>query len=326
MTLPLKEIERVEITTLQDNYVDVLAADGNEVVHRPLLVNPKDRDDWVLSASPLAEHGFSAFIRVADNTGTECMLFDFGGSPDGAARNAGLLGVKLKEVSSLALSHGHMDHFRGMKALVEKIGKDSLCLTVHPAAFRPDRYMKTPMGKKIFFPALRREEILSIGLQLRETARPHPLLDGRALFLGEIPRRHPFEQGMKNAFFEENGKEKPDPIEDDTALVFNVRGKGLVVLSGCAHSGILNTVDHAREVTGVDRVFAVMGGFHLTGPAFSAAVAPTIQGLKAMAPDYVVPAHCTGREATLAIEQEMPDKFLLNMSGTRMVFSEKLPL
>lgn len=321
MTLPLKEIERVEITTLQDNYVDVLAADGNEVVRRPLLVNPKTGDDWVLSASPLAEHGFSAFIRVAGDAGDRCMLFDFGGSPDGAARNAGLLGVELKEVSALALSHGHMDHFRGMKALVEKTGKEGLSLTVHPAAFRPNRYVKTPVGKKIFFPAFHREEILSIGLQLRETSRPRPLLEGRALFLGEIPRHCPFEQGMKNAFFEEDGEERPDPIEDDTALVFNVRGRGLVILSGCAHSGILNTVAHAREVTGVDRVFAVMGGFHLTGPAFSAAVAPTVQGLKAADPEYVAPAHCTGREATLAIEQEMPDKFLLNMSGTRMVFS-----
>ena len=101
----------------------------------------------------------------------------------------------------------------------------------------------------------------------------------------------------------------------------NVKGKGLIVLSGCAHSGIINTVRYARELTGIDKVFAVMGGFHLSGPKFADIIEPTTNALKEMNPRYVVPTHCSGRNAMMYIEKEMGDKFLLNMVGTKMIFS-----
>jgi 7,8-dihydropterin-6-yl-methyl-4-(beta-D-ribofuranosyl)aminobenzene 5'-phosphate synthase len=93
------------------------------------------------------------------------------------------------------------------------------------------------------------------------------------------------------------------------------------VLSGCAHSGIVNTVAYAREVTGVAEIFAIMGGFHLTGPDAAEAIEPTVAALRAFAPRYIAPTHCTGRKAIARIEQAMPEQFLLNMSGTRMVFA-----
>ena len=93
-----------------------------------------------------------------------------------------------------------------------------------------------------------------------------------------------------------------------------------MVLSGCAHSGIINTVKYAREITGIDKLYVVMGGFHLTGTDFEPIIEPTAQALRALDPEYVIPAHCTGRKATMHLEKEMPDQFLLNMSGTRMVF------
>jgi 7,8-dihydropterin-6-yl-methyl-4-(beta-D-ribofuranosyl)aminobenzene 5'-phosphate synthase len=93
------------------------------------------------------------------------------------------------------------------------------------------------------------------------------------------------------------------------------------VLSGCAHSGIVNTVAYAREVTGVDPVYAVMGGFHLTGADFEPIIGRTTEALIALNPRYIVPTHCTGRKASMHIEREMPEKFLLNMSGTKMVFA-----
>ncbi len=95
----------------------------------------------------------------------------------------------------------------------------------------------------------------------------------------------------------------------------------MVVLSGCAHSGIINTVKYTKEVTGVDDVFVVMGGFHLTGADFEPIIEPTTDALKALNPRYIVPTHCTGRKAIMHLEKEMPDNFLLNMSGTKMVFA-----
>ncbi len=118
-----------------------------------------------------------------------------------------------------------------------------------------------------------------------------------------------------------DGSSKWDPIEEDSAVVIHLKGKGLVILSGCAHSGIINTVKYAQEITGIDKIYVVMGGFHLTGADFEPIIEPTTEALKALNPDYVIPTHCTGRKAVMNIEKEMPDKFLLNMSGTRMVFT-----
>ena len=122
-------------------------------------------------------------------------------------------------------------------------------------------------------------------------------------------------------YYEENGNSKWDPIEEDSAIVAHVREKGLVILSGCAHAGIVNTVSYAQEVTGIGQIYVVMGGFHLSGSDFEPIIVPTTEALKSMDPEFIVPAHCTGRKASMHIEKEMPDKFLLNMSGTKMVFS-----
>ena len=104
-------------------------------------------------------------------------------------------------------------------------------------------------------------------------------------------------------------------------MVFNIRGRGLVVVSGCAHSGIVNTVAYARQVTGIDKVMAIMGGFHLGGMDLDTVVKPTVDALKAFDPTYIIPTHCTGRQAIQLIEKEMADAFILNMSGTRLTFS-----
>jgi 7,8-dihydropterin-6-yl-methyl-4-(beta-D-ribofuranosyl)aminobenzene 5'-phosphate synthase len=162
--------------------------------------------------------------------------------------------------------------------------------------------------------------IQSAGLKLVETKDPYPLLDSSFLFLGEIPRVNDFEMGMPNAYYQDDEEEKRDAIEDDTAVVVHLKGKGLVVLSGCAHSGIVNTTKYAREVTGIDKIHAVMGGFHLTGNHFEPFIDITTESLKELNPDYVIPTHCTGRKAINTMEKEMPSKFLLSMAGTKMTF------
>ncbi len=126
---------------------------------------------------------------------------------------------------------------------------------------------------------------------------------------------------MPNAYYEEDGKVKEDRIEDDSAIVMNVKNKGLVILSGCAHSGMINIIKYAQKVTGINSIFAVMGGFHLTGPDYVDIIKPTTDALKEINPTYVVPAHCTGRNAAMFIEKSMRDHFLLSMSGTRLILA-----
>jgi len=315
MSIDLKEVDQVEVLTLQDNYIDIAAFDSTEIVQRAMPVK-----DMEIKNSVLAEHGFSALLTIGKGDPRRSMVFDFGFSEHGAAFNADALGAELSNVETMVLSHGHMDHFGGLVPLAKRVGKRDIELVLHPAAFRTPRYVKITEDLKLHLPPLTIERLEEAGVSSVETKECKALLDGALLYLGEIPRKTEFEKGFPRMFYDDDGEEKWDPIEDDTAIVANVKGKGLVILSGCAHAGIINTVRYAQEVTGVDSIYVVMGGFHLTGADFEPIIEPTVEALKNLDPKYVVPTHCTGRKAIMHIEKEMPENFLLNMSGTRMVF------
>ena len=130
MTITLKEADKLEILTLQDNYIDVAAMDSTDMVHRALPLK-----DGEIKNSILAEHGFSALVSVSAGSESRSILFDFGFSEKGAAVNADSLAADLSKVEALVLSHGHMDHFGGLLTLVEKVGKKNIELVLHPTAF-----------------------------------------------------------------------------------------------------------------------------------------------------------------------------------------------
>jgi len=314
--MKINEVDRVEIITLQDNYINLTDVNTN-----PIIMRASSLDGLEMKKSILAEHGFSAVIRAISADKTREMVFDFGFSEHGAAYNARMLGLDLKGIEAMALSHGHADHTGAFMAIVEMIDRPGTEFVVHPGVFSSPRYVRN--GEEITkrFPGFSKDMVIASGVKLIEAIDPYQLLDGDVLFLGEIPRRTDFEPGMPMAYMEVDGVEQVDTIRDDTAVVLNLKGKGLIILSGCAHSGIINTVQYAQEVTGVEKVHAVMGGFHLSNPLFEPIVKRTTQEFKKIAPDYVVPTHCTGRKATMHIEQEMPDQFVLNMSGTQLMFN-----
>lgn len=140
------------------------------------------------------------------------------------------------------------------------------------------------------------------------------------LITGQIHRTTEFETGFPIHWARRGKKWEPDPlIHDDQALVVNLKSKGLVVLTGCGHAGAINTVRQARTLTGVERVHAIIGGFHLSGPLFEPIVAPTVAALRELSPELIVPAHCTGWRATHAIAHEFPDAFVQNSVGTTFV-------
>jgi 7,8-dihydropterin-6-yl-methyl-4-(beta-D-ribofuranosyl)aminobenzene 5'-phosphate synthase len=314
--IPLTPVDQVEILTLQDNYIEMTAMDGNAIITRAAPLKAGE-----IRASVLAEHGFSALVKTMATGLTHTLLFDFGFSENGAAQNAATLGADMTDVEAATLSHGHSDHTGGMAKLAAMIGKRNIPLVIHPAAFKSPRYLKLGEELKINFPKLTREMVLSAGLSVIETETPYPLLDNTVFFLGEIPRSTDFEKGFPIAHCQKDGKEVWDAIEDDTSIVMNLKDKGLVILSGCAHAGIVNTVRFALDVTGIDKIHAIMGGFHLSGPFFESIIDRTTQELQNLHPTYVIPTHCTGRKAIMAIEKLMPDQFILNMSGTKLTFA-----
>jgi 7,8-dihydropterin-6-yl-methyl-4-(beta-D-ribofuranosyl)aminobenzene 5'-phosphate synthase len=316
MTNTIIPVDRIEVHTLQDNYIDLTSGDSTDMVKRATPVKEMEIKNSILS-----EHGFSALVSVVGEGSNAGVLFDFGFSEHGAAYNVDALDLDLTDVQCMVLSHGHTDHTGGLEQLSQRIGREGTELIAHPAVFRHPRYIKPNEDLKLAFPAFTMDRLEGAGIRPILSAEPYLFLDGRALFLGEIPRDNDFERGMPNAFFEENGEELKDNIEDDSSIVFHLKDKGLVVISGCAHSGIINTVHYAQTVTGVEKIHAVMGGFHLGGLDADLLIGLTLEALMEIAPDYVIPTHCTGRTAIQRIEEAMPDNFLLNMSGTKIIFA-----
>ena len=220
--------------------------------------------------------------------------------------NLDFLGLDLKEIEAIVLSHGHMDHTGSLHAILEGLNKP-MPLVVHPEAFLSPRYLGIGDGKKLRFPCtLKRDELASLGVEILESTAPVSLCSDGLLVTGQVERTTPFEKGMPNAFLFRDGKEESDPIRDDQSLVVHLKGKGLVVISGCAHAGIVNTVKYAKKITGIERIYGVIGGFHLSGPTFEPIIEATIEAFKKMDLKMIVPMHCTGWKANRTIPENLP--------------------
>ena len=195
VTFKMNELEKVEILTLEDNYINLTLGDNSNIVRRA-----SPYKDMQFCNSILAEHGFSALIKATTQEKTNTMIFDFGFSTDVAARNSELLNADLTEIEAAALSHGHLDHFGGLVEIANKIGKSNLEFVVHPAAFRSTRYMLIGSDRRIKMPSPSRETVEAAGFRIVETREPYPLFNGDILFLGEIPRKTSFERGIPNSY------------------------------------------------------------------------------------------------------------------------------
>ncbi|KPV64412.1 MAG: 7, 8-dihydropterin-6-methyl-4-(beta-D-ribofuranosyl)- aminobenzene-5'-phosphate synthase [Candidatus Bathyarchaeota archaeon BA2] len=309
----LQKVDRVEITILVDNVTDMLIQGSPHATRAPFFKGTE-------MLPPLrAEHGFSALIDVYLKNISHRMLFDTGACGDVVLFNVDRLGVDLSNVELIVLSHGHFDHSGGLMSILKRIGKPQMPVVLHPDAFLK-RWVVLPTGQKIRFRSLEEDRVLEAGAKVVKIAEPYPLLGNLVLATGEIPRRTQFEQGFPAHYAEIDGKPQPDPlIRDDQALVMNVKGKGLVIISGCAHAGIINTVLYAREVTRVNEVYALMGGFHLSFPN-EFIIDPTVEELKKIRPTFIVPCHDTGWKATNVILNAMPENFIPSAVGTTFIF------
>lgn len=310
----LEEVDSVEITILMDNYVDLLMT-SSEIARQPRV------GDTVGEAQSrlIAEHGFCALVTVIADGRRESILFDAGLSPDGVLHNIDILETPLADVRAIVLSHGHADHTGALLGLLRRLGKRGLPLIAHPDAFL-QRKVVIPDGREVKLPPPDRGALLQEGVQLVEGKEPSLLLDKRALVTGQVARTTDFEKGFPIHHSLIDDRWQHDPwIYDDQALVFNVRGKGLAILTGCGHAGVINIIRHARNVTGIENVYALIGGFHLSGPLFEAIIPQTVEELKAAAPQVMVPGHCTGWKAVHAIARAMPEAFIQNSVGTRYV-------
>ena len=318
----LEPVDSLHITTLIDNVSDMLLQDQGPAKRTGFGDgDPPQLDaaflDRPLADVPLAEHGFSALVTATKGDREHQFLFDAGITPDGLAENARRLSLDLKDIGAVVLSHGHFDHTTGLDGFVRTVGRANLPVMIHPE-FWSRRRVAIPGREPFELPSTSKSALKGAGFEIIEERQPSFLFENSLLITGEVDRTTEFEKGFPIHQALRGGEWQPDPlILDDQALIAHVRDKGLVVLTGCGHSGIVNIVRYAKKLTGVDEVYAVLGGFHLSGPLFEPIIQPTCEALAAFAPEVVVPAHCTGWRATHALAASLPDAFIQNSVGTR---------
>jgi 7,8-dihydropterin-6-yl-methyl-4-(beta-D-ribofuranosyl)aminobenzene 5'-phosphate synthase len=196
-------------------------------------------------------------------------------------------------------------------------------LVLHEDAFR-NRLVKFQDGRTIDLPAQNRSILTNAGYRIIEKNSPSLWIGDEVLVTGEIPRTNNFEKGFPNHYSlveEEEGKMEPDPlIKDDQAIILKVKDKGLVIVTGCGHAGIINTLNYAKELAEEDRIYAVLGGMHLSGGLFEQIIPRTVEELEELKPRFVVPCHCSGLKAVNEIARKMPNAFIQNSVGTNYIF------
>jgi 7,8-dihydropterin-6-yl-methyl-4-(beta-D-ribofuranosyl)aminobenzene 5'-phosphate synthase len=322
--IPLEPIDAITVTTLVDNVTDTLLPDEGPAKRPSMRTSPRmpaplhvggDTDDALR-----AEHGFSALVKITKGDRETCILFDAGRTPDGLVENMRRLDLPPGDIDIIVLSHGHWDHVTGMDGLVGKLGQVNMPVLIHPE-FWSRRRIAFPGSEPVELPTTSKSALQGAGFDIVEQRQPSFLLDGSLLVTGEVDRTTEFERGFLVHQAHRHGAWEPDPlILDDQALVAMVRGHGLVVLTGCGHSGIVNILRYVQKLTGENRIHAVLGGFHLGGRAFEPIIGPTCDAFDEFSPDYLVPTHCTGWRATHALAARFPEAFIQNSVGTRFEF------
>jgi 7,8-dihydropterin-6-yl-methyl-4-(beta-D-ribofuranosyl)aminobenzene 5'-phosphate synthase len=313
----IPEVQKATVTVITDNYYDFTRPNYKIATRlHTAFTLPADYPIW--NTTLHAEHGLAYHIETVVDGQSHSFLFDYGTDFQGLKSNMELLNIDFKKLEALGLSHDHFDH---QVALVELLKSKREMIRAGIPFYVGEQtfvgtFWKRPDGRIVSLAALKREDIENLGfVKIVEVKDPTPIVPG-AFLTGRIEQATDYEK-IPPGFVAKRGTEFiQETFPGEQAVILNAKGKGLIVLSGCAHRGIVNTVKHAQKITGIKRVCAVMGGFHLTG-AKPELIQRTIADIKAINPEYIVPTHCTGFEAISAFTKEMPDQFILNTAGTK---------
>jgi 7,8-dihydropterin-6-yl-methyl-4-(beta-D-ribofuranosyl)aminobenzene 5'-phosphate synthase len=322
----LEPVDSVTVTTLMDNVTDAFIPDQGPARRPQLPVFNPGRQPAIhiegdgVPEVPLADGGFSVLVEVAKNGSRHQILFDAGTTPDGVVENMRRLDVDPTGIETIVCSHGHFDHTTGLDGLIRRLGRVNLPVLIHPHFWR-QRRLALPGRDPQEIPTTSRRALVETGFDVIEEQQPSFLFNRSVLITGEVPRTTGYEAGFPPQQACVDGRWQPDPLVlEDQALIVDIKDKGLVVITGCGHAGIVNICRYARRLTKERPLHAIMGGFHLNGPAFEPLIPRVLDDLGALSPNMVVPAHCTGWRAQHAMGARFGEAVIPNTVGTRFEF------
>ena len=324
VTIPLEPVDSVVVTTLMDNVTYVFMPDlgpARRVQPGPGPTRPTNvMEDGTAPDALIAEHGFSALVTITKAGREHRLLFDAGTSPDGMTENMRRLQIDPSSIEAIVCSHGHFDHTTGIDGLIRAVGRANMPVLIHPHFWRRRRVV-LPGRDPIELPTTSKRALTGAGFEIIEERQPSFLFGGSVLVTGEVPRVTGYEPGFPPQQAWLGRAWEPDPLVlDDQALILTVAGKGLVVLTGCGHAGVVNIARYAQVLTGGDPLHAIVGGFHLNGPLFEPLIPRVLDDLAALGPNWLVPAHCTGWRAQHAMSARFGQAFVPNTVGTSFHF------
>lgn len=319
----MHKVESLRLTSITENYVDMLLPDGPGVTRAGLIhhFDPK-------RTPPIGENGIALHAEVSWQGRSYRALFDTGMTGHVLRHNAGALNIDLNQVDHVVVSHGHPDHYGGLLGFLGE--RDApVPVSIHPDAFLP-RYLRLSSGEvaPYYNADLTEEALRNAGGRVVTHAEPLEIGPGM-LATGAIPREVAFEAppvdtNAPNALVQvhADGSVCGDSVPDDQALVLRVKD-GIVVLVGCSHAGVINTIRYAMRITDCNNVIGVFGGFHLGFPGTPASkTEKTIEALKELDVGVLCPMHCTGMRAMMDLQSAFPQSFLLNCTGSTVRIGE----
>ena len=267
-------------------------------------------ENTAAASNLLAEWGLSILVETDEAN----ILLDAGQSIS-SSYNAGILGIDLSKVDRVVLSHGHFDHTGGLQHILRRMRKE-VEVIAHPGVWAPKYGRGQGDSKRYIGIPFQRQELESLGARFTLTTEPTKITDN-IMTTGEVPMATEFEEIEPNRFFiKEDSGWQPDELLDDQALIVNTE-QGLIVLLGCGHRGMINTLYYAQQITGVKKIHMVVGGCHLIGASIER-VLLTINVLKELDVQRVGVSHCTSLPASAVMAQELGDRFFYNNAGTRI--------
>jgi 7,8-dihydropterin-6-yl-methyl-4-(beta-D-ribofuranosyl)aminobenzene 5'-phosphate synthase len=318
--IDLEPVDSVVVLTLMDNATDALMTNQGPARRTDLARLPRRplgmMEEGLAPEALIAEHGFSVLVTVTKAGQEHRFLFDAGTSPDGVTENMRRLDIDPYSIEAIVCSHGHFDHTTGIDGLIRAVGRVNLPVLIHPHFWRRRR-VQLPGRDPQEIPTTSRSALVGAGFDIIEERQPSFLFGRSVLITGEVARTTGYEPGFPPQQAWLDGSWQPDPLVlDDQALIVNVRDRGLVVITGCGHAGVVNIARYAERLTGGQPLYALIGGFHLGGPLFEPLIPRVLDDLAALDPGVLVPAHCTGWRAQHAMAARFPDAYVPNSVGT----------